>query len=44
MSKQLQLEVKEYVEKSTGVAVERVTVNVAELANTPAKANKVWVD
>lgn len=44
MSKQLQSDVKEYVEKSTGVAVERVTVNVAELANAPVKANKAWVD
>ncbi|MCL6453199.1 MAG: alkaline shock response membrane anchor protein AmaP [Alicyclobacillus sp.] len=44
MSRRLQSEIKAYVEQSTGVTVERITVNIAELANTPAKANKAWVD
>lgn len=44
MSKQLQTDILEYVEQTTGVAVERVTVNVAEIATTPVKANKAWVD
>lgn len=44
MSKTIQEEVKTYVEQTTGVSVERITVNIAELASTPARASKAWVD
>lgn len=44
MSKEIQAKVKEYVEETTGVTVDRVTVHIAELANSAAKAGRAWVD
>lgn len=44
MSKEIQVQVKEYVEQTTGVTVERVTVHIAELASQTAKVSKAWVD
>ena len=44
MSREIQSAVKEYVENTTGVTVERVTVHVAELASSAAKVSKAWVD
>lgn len=44
MSRELQADIKDYVEQTTGVAVERITVNIAELASTPSKAGKAWVN
>lgn len=44
MSREIQSQVKEYVEHTTGVTVERVTVHIAELASSAAKVSKAWVD
>lgn len=44
MSAEIQTAVKEYVEKTTGVAVERIAVNIVELASGAAKSSKTWVD
>lgn len=44
MSSDVQTAVKEYVEKTTGVAVERITINVVELATGTAKSSKTWVE
>ena len=44
VSAEIQNAVKEYVEHTTGITVERVTVNVAELASSPAKNAKTWVE
>lgn len=44
MSREVQSEVKDYVEKTTGITVERVTIHIAELASSAAKVSKAWVD
>jgi uncharacterized alkaline shock family protein YloU len=41
---EIQQAVKDYVEKSTGITVERVLVNIAELANGSARSPKTWVE
>lgn len=44
MSAQIQREVKEYVEKTSGVSVESVTVNVIEISGNSVKTQRTWVD
>lgn len=45
MAGRIQDVVKEYVERTTGIAVERVIVSVTELARSQGKAHqKAWVD
>ena len=44
MSAEIQNAVKEYVERTSGVTVERVAVNIAELAGGNAKSAKAWVE
>jgi len=44
MSTQIQLEVKAYVEKTSGVNVESVTVNVVEISSNPVKTQRTWVE
>jgi uncharacterized alkaline shock family protein YloU len=44
MSSDVQTSVKDYVEKTTGVSVERITVNIVELASATAKSPKTWVE
>jgi uncharacterized alkaline shock family protein YloU len=45
MSTDIQISVKEYVERTTGVDVEQVVVNITELAtSSSAKSAKAWVD
>lgn len=44
LSNEIQSAVKEYVEKTAGVTVERVIVNVAELAGGTAKSPRAWVE
>ncbi|QQE76971.1 alkaline shock response membrane anchor protein AmaP [Alicyclobacillus sp. SO9] len=44
MAENIQQSVKEYVEKTAGITVERVLVNVTELARSQGKAQKAWVD
>lgn len=45
MSSQIQESVKSYIEQTAGVTVERVTVNIVELAAHPTnKTTRAWVD
>ncbi|CAM3793626.1 alkaline shock response membrane anchor protein AmaP [Alicyclobacillus pomorum] len=44
VSAEIQTAVKEYVEHTTGINVEKVIVNIAELAGSPAKSAKTWVE
>lgn len=44
MSAQIQREVKEYVEKTSGVGVESVTVNIVEISGNSVKTPRTWVD
>lgn len=44
MSAQIQLEVKSYVEKTSGVSVESITVNVVEISGNPVKTQRTWVE
>ncbi|GMA52400.1 hypothetical protein GCM10025857_37570 [Alicyclobacillus contaminans] len=44
VSGELQSEIKAYVERTTGLNVERVVVNVAEVTGSPAKNTKAWVE
>jgi uncharacterized alkaline shock family protein YloU len=41
---EIQQAVKDCVERSTGIVVERVVVNIAELANGSARSPKTWVE
>lgn len=43
-SNDVQIAVKEHIERTTGVTVERITVNVTEIANTGAKSSKAWAE
>ncbi|MCF8563594.1 alkaline shock response membrane anchor protein AmaP [Alicyclobacillus tolerans] len=44
MSTEIQGKVREYVERTSGVKVEAVTVNVVEVAVSPAKSARTWVE
>ncbi|RIV23004.1 alkaline shock response membrane anchor protein AmaP [Alicyclobacillaceae bacterium I2511] len=44
LSGQIQQKVKSYVEKTCGINVERITVNITELAQTGNKSAKTWVE
>lgn len=44
MSAEIQAAVKEYVERTSGVTVEHITVNVMELAGGAVKSTKTWVE
>ncbi|MCL6506963.1 MAG: hypothetical protein K6T59_08055 [Bryobacteraceae bacterium] len=44
VSGELQSAIKAYVERTTGLNVERVVVNVAEVTGSPAKNTKAWVE
>lgn len=44
MATEVQNAVKTYVEHTTGVRVERVSVHIHEVAGAPAKGSKAWVD
>ncbi len=44
VSAEIQTAVKDYVEHTTGINVEKVIVNIAELAGSPAKSAKTWVE
>lgn len=44
MSSQVQRDVKEYVEKTSGVTVESVTVNIMEISGNSPKTSRSWVD
>lgn len=44
MSQTVQAAVKDYVERTAGVAVERITVHVTEIANKAAKSARAWAE
>jgi uncharacterized alkaline shock family protein YloU len=44
MSTEIQQAVKSYVEKTSGCVVERITVNVTELANTNIRPPRAWAE
>jgi uncharacterized alkaline shock family protein YloU len=44
MSQTIQAAVKEYVEKTAGVTVDRITVHVTEIANKTAKSARAWAE